>query len=77
MAHGIDFVSDGPHAFIEGTKTHDYDDILKPGMVLMPEPNPISADGLLGMFVGHTFIITEGGGECVDNWPLELMIAPA
>ena len=77
VTHGIDFVSDGPHAFIEGAKTHDYDDILKPGMVMMPEPNPISADGLLGMFVGHTFIITEGGSECVDNWPLELMIAPA
>jgi Xaa-Pro dipeptidase len=76
VTHGIDFVSDGPHAFIEGAKTHDYDDILKPGMVLMPEPNPISADGLLGMFVGHTFIVTEDGRECVDDWPLELTVAP-
>ena len=75
VTHGIDFVSDGPHAFIEGTKTHDYDDILKPGMVVMPEPNPISADGLLGMFVGHTFIVTEDGRECVDDWPLELTVA--
>ena len=44
-------------------------------MVLMPEPNPITADGLLGMFVGHTFIVTETGHECVDDWPIELTVA--
>ena len=60
---------------LRAQKTYDYDDILKPGMVLMPEPNPISADGLLGMFVGHTFIVTEDGRECVDDWPLELTVA--
>lgn len=74
VTHGIDFVSDGPHALIEGAKTHPYDDILKPGMVLMPEPNPITADGHFGMFVGHTFIVTENGHECVDTWPLELTV---
>ncbi|KPP83910.1 MAG: Xaa-Pro aminopeptidase [Rhodobacteraceae bacterium HLUCCA08] len=74
VTHGIDFVSDGPHAFIGGAKTHDCDAILKPGMVLMPEPNPITADGLLGMFVGHTFIVTEHGRDCVDDWPLELTV---
>ncbi len=74
VTHGIDFVSDGPHAFIEGAKTHDYDAVLKPGMVLMPEPNPIRADGLFGMFVGHTFIVTKDGRECVDDWPLELTV---
>ena len=45
--------------------------ILQSGMVLMPEPNPISADGLLGMFVGHTVIVTQDGHECVDDWPLD------
>ncbi len=74
VTHGIDFVSGGPHAFIEGAKTHDYDAILQPGMVLMPEPNPIRADGRLGMFVGHTFIVTDDGRECVDDWPLELTV---
>jgi len=74
VTHGIDFVSDGPHAFIEGAKTHDYDAVLKPGMVLMPEPNPISPDGSFGMFVGHTFIVSEDGRECVDDWPLELTV---
>lgn len=74
VTHGIDFVSDGPHVYIEKTQTHDYDAILKPGMVLMPEPNPITADGRLGMFVGHTLIVTEDGHECVDDWPLELVV---
>ena len=74
VTHGIDFVSDGPHVFIDRTQTTDADAILKPGMVLMPEPNPITADGRLGMFVGHTVIVTETGYECVDDWPLELTI---
>ena len=74
VTHGIDFVSDGPHVYIEKTQVHDYDAILKPGMVLMPEPNPITADGRLGMFVGHTVIVTEDGHECVDDWPLELVV---
>jgi Xaa-Pro dipeptidase len=74
VTHGIDFVSDGPHVFIGETKTQDYDSVLRPGMVLMPEPNPITADGQLGMFVGHTLIVTEDGHECVDNWPLELLV---
>ena len=74
VTHGIDFVSDGPHAFIEGAKTHSFDEVLKPGMVLMPEPNPITADGMMGMFVGHTFIVTDDGRECVDDWPLELTV---
>jgi Xaa-Pro aminopeptidase len=74
VTHGIDFVSDGPHVYIEKTDVHDYDAILKPGMVLMPEPNPITADGRLGMFVGHTVIVTETGHECVDDWPLDLVV---
>jgi Xaa-Pro aminopeptidase len=74
VMHGIDFVSDGPHVYIEGPETHDFDSIMQPGMVLMPEPNPISADGQLGMFVGHTIIVTEDGHECVDDWPLELIV---
>lgn len=72
--HGIDFVSDGPHVFTERVDAEPFEELMKPGMVLMPEPNPISADGMLGMFVGHTFIVTETGKECVDDWPLELTV---
>ncbi len=35
------------------------DKMFLPGMVTMAEPNPITADGLFGIFLGHTFIVTE------------------
>lgn len=72
--HGIDFVSDGPHVFADHIHVEPFEEVMKPGMVLMPEPNPITADGTLGMFVGHTFIVTETGRECVDDWPIELTV---
>jgi Xaa-Pro aminopeptidase len=74
VMHGIDFVSDGPHVFVERTASKPFEETFQPGMVLMPEPNPITADGRMGMFVGHTFIVTETGRECVDDWPLELTV---
>jgi Xaa-Pro aminopeptidase len=74
-AHGIDLITDGPHIFKEAVNGEPFEQVLKPGMVMMPEPNPITADGLLGMFVGHTYIITETGSECVDSFPLELAVA--
>lgn len=74
--HGIDFVSDGPHVFTDRVHVEPFEALMKPGMVLMPEPNPITADGMFGMFVGHTFIVTETGKECVDDWPLELTVVP-
>jgi Xaa-Pro aminopeptidase len=44
-------------------------------MVIMAEPNPISADGMFGIFLGHTFIVTETGHEVVDYFPLEIAVA--
>lgn len=73
-AHGIDLITDGPHIFKEHVHAENFEKVLRPGMVIMPEPNPIRADGLLGMFVGHTYIITDTGAECVDDFPLELMV---
>ena len=73
-AHGIDFVSDGPHVFTERVVAEPFEAVMRPGMVVMAEPNPITADGTLGMFVGHTFIVTEDGSECVDEFPLELVV---
>jgi Xaa-Pro dipeptidase len=73
--HGIDFVSDGPHVFADRVDAEPYEEVMRPGMVIMAEPNPISADGMLGMFVGHTFIVTDDGRECVDAFPLELVVA--
>jgi Xaa-Pro aminopeptidase len=52
-----------------------FEQTFKPGMVFMAEPNPISADGQFGIFLGHTFIVTDGGHEVVDDFPLEIAIA--
>jgi Xaa-Pro aminopeptidase len=49
--------------------------VLKPGMIIMAEPNPITPDGLFGIFLGHTFIVTRDGHECVDKFPLEIAVA--
>ena len=73
-AHGIDLVTDGPHAYADGVDAEPFEEVMRPGMVIMAEPNPITADGSFGMFVGHTFIVTPEGRECVDDFPLELVV---
>lgn len=72
--HGIDLVSSGPHVFTERVSAEPFEEVMHPGMVLVVEPNPITADGMLGMFLGHTFIVTEAGRECIDRFPLELVV---
>jgi Xaa-Pro aminopeptidase len=74
QCHGIDLVTDNPHVSAEHVKGGDIDMVLKPGMVIMAEPNPITADGTFGIFLGHTFIVTDRGHEVVDKFPLELVI---
>ncbi len=74
-AHGIDLITDGPHVFCEHVHAEPFEQVFKPGMVFMAEPNPITADGQFGIFVGHTFIVTETGNECVDDFPWKLVVA--
>ncbi len=74
-AHGIDIITDGPHVFCEHVEAEHFEKVFKPGMVFMAEPNPISADGQFGIFLGHTFIVTETGHEVVDKFPLEIAVA--
>jgi Xaa-Pro aminopeptidase len=73
--HGIDIVTATPHVFAERTEAREDDKIFKPGMVTMAEPNPIAADGMFGIFLGHTFIVTKDGHEVVDDFPLEIAVA--
>ena len=75
QCYGIDLVTDKPHISAEHVSAETFETVLKPGMVIMAEPNPITADGLFGIFLGHTFIITESGPECVDEFPLEIAVA--
>ena len=73
-AHGIDLVTDRPHVFTDGVHAEPFERVFRPGMVFMAEPNPIAADGNFGIFLGHTFIVTETGHECVDAFPWELVV---
>jgi Xaa-Pro dipeptidase len=75
--HGIDLISSEPHIFTDRVDGEEFDQVLRPGMVLVVEPTPITADGLLGMFFGHTFIVTPDGRECVDEYPWEMLEVPA
>jgi Xaa-Pro aminopeptidase len=75
QCHGIDLVTDHPHVNAEQVHQDEHDKVLKPGMVIMAEPNPITADGTFGIFLGHTFIVTETGHECVDAFALEIAVA--
>jgi Xaa-Pro aminopeptidase len=75
QVHGIDIVTDKPHVFAERTEADEIDKVLKPGMIIMAEPNPITPDGMFGIFLGHTFIVTGDGHECVDRFPLEIAVA--
>jgi Xaa-Pro dipeptidase len=72
--HGIDLVSDGPHVFADHIEAEHFEEVLRPGMVIMAEPNPVTADGSFGIFFGHTFIVTDKGRECVDDFPWELTV---
>jgi Xaa-Pro dipeptidase len=73
--HGIDIVTDNPHVAADHIGGGDIDMVLKPGMVIMAEPNPITADGMFGIFLGHTYIINENGREIVDEFPFEIAVA--
>src|SRR5262249_28188163 len=75
QCHGIDLVTDNPHVSAEHVKGEAIDMMLKPGMIIMAEPNPITPDGMFGIFLGHTFIVTDDGHECVDQFPLEIAVA--
>lgn len=75
QCHGIDLVTDHPHVSAEHVSGGEADRVLKPGMVIMAEPNPVTPDGLFGIFLGHTFIVTDQGHEVVDQFPLEIAVA--
>jgi Xaa-Pro aminopeptidase len=78
VLHGIDLTSHPPEVRVDGVHADPGDEVIRPGMVLMLEPNPVTLDGLLGLFYGHTFLITETGREMVtEGLPDDLLVAPA
>lgn len=75
LAHGIDFVTNSPHINTDGVHAYSYERTIQPGTVLMLEPCPITSDGLLGMFFGHTYIVTENGAQRVTDCPDDLLVS--
>jgi Xaa-Pro aminopeptidase len=76
VLHGIDLTSHQPDVRIDGVHADYEDRVIRPGQVLMLEPNPITPDGLLGLFYGHTFLITERGREMLTQGvPHDLLVA--
>jgi ectoine hydrolase len=78
VLHGIDLTSHHPDVRVDGVHADPADGVMRPGMELMLEPNPITPDGMLGLFYGHTFLITETGREMVTaGLPDDLLVADA
>ena len=73
--HGIDLVSNSPHIGPDHVRAYEYEQEFQPGTVQMLEPNPITEDGTLGQFYGHTYVITEDGAERLTDCPHELLVA--
>ncbi len=75
LMHGLDLVTHPPSVAIEGYTGEELEYVLQPGRVMMLEPNPVTMDGRLGLFFGHTFLITgEGQKRVTDRLPLELIV---
>ena len=72
--HCIDFVSHSPHVMWDHVVAGDNERILEPGTVAMLEPTIITPDGLLGIFFGRTYVLTDGGHEQVTNFSHELIV---
>jgi Xaa-Pro aminopeptidase len=75
ILHGLGVSSEGPEVYVDKVEAEPYESVLKPNMTLMLEPNPISPDGNLGIFLGHSYVITENGNRRLTKYPLELTIA--
>lgn len=71
LLHGMDITTARPRIGRERIIAFDFERTFKPGMTLMLEPDAITADGLLGLFVGRTFVISEDGGYPVSQTPVE------
>ena len=73
LLHSLDIVTAPPHIWVEELDTGPNATHFEPNMTVMLEPNPITPDGNLGLFLGRTYIITEAGYERVTKYPLELI----
>ncbi len=61
---------------VEKVEAEPYEFILRPNMTLMLKLNPIFPNGNFGIFLGHSFAITEERSQRLTNYPLELTVVP-
>lgn len=73
--HFMDLVTHSPHVNVAPPDAEEAEMKLEPGMEIMLEPNPITLDGKLGLFLGHTVLINENGHERVTGrLPLDMIV---
>ena len=74
VLHSIDLVTAPPHIWVEEISMASDETHFQPNMTVMLEPNPITTDGNLGLFLGRTYIITDDGHEMATKYPLDLIV---
>lgn len=74
LLHCLDFVSHTPHVLWDDIRAGADEQVLVPGIAAMLEPTVITRDGRFGIFLGRTFVITDGGNRQVTRFPLELVV---
>ena len=74
VLHNIDIVTARPYIWVEEAASQPHETHFEQGMTVMLEPNAITPDGNLGLFIGRTYIITDDGREMVTKYPLELVV---
>jgi Xaa-Pro dipeptidase len=75
LLHGLGVSSERPECCLDRIEAQPYESTLKPGMTLMLEPDAITPDGMLGLFIGRSYVITESGHEALTKTPIELLVA--
>jgi Xaa-Pro dipeptidase len=75
LLHGLGVSSERPECSLDKIVAEPYEWTLKPGMTLMLEPNAITLEADLGVFVGRSYVITKSGHEKLTTTPIELMMA--
>ncbi len=75
LLHGLDIAASSPRVYIQCCKAEPFEQVLKPGMILVLRSSPISPDGEWGISVSRTYAITNEGKRCLTEHAMELVIA--
>ena len=73
LLHGLDIDASSPRVYVDEYQAESFEEELKPGMVVVLRPNPITSDGQWGMCLSRTYAITNEGHRLLTDFPLELI----